>query len=149
MEKFVWTDEYNLNIHIIDEQHKHFFEIVNQIYDLIKDKTVTKTDIIKIVNDLINYGYYHLSTEEKYFNQYLYSDRMSHMKQHEMFRKQTADYVAHLEKSDVDLVKLSLEIDNFAKNWLSHHILVNDRQYVSFFKQNKIDLIQTMPAFQE
>jgi len=74
---------------------------------------------------------------------------MSHMKQHEMFRKQTADYVAHLEKSDVDLVKLSLEIDNFAKNWLSHHILVNDRQYVSFFKQNKIDLIQTMPAFQE
>ncbi len=38
MNKFVWTNEYSLGVGVIDDQHKHFFEIVNQIYDLLEKK---------------------------------------------------------------------------------------------------------------
>ena len=38
MNKFIWTKEYELGVEIIDTQHKHFFEIVNKIYDTLGNK---------------------------------------------------------------------------------------------------------------
>ena len=38
LNKFIWKDEYGVGIQLIDEQHKHFFEIVNKILDLADNK---------------------------------------------------------------------------------------------------------------
>ena len=85
---------------------------------------VHREEILKTMEDLIEYGYYHLSTEEKYFNQYDYSRRSEHMASHNLFRKQAAEYLARIEAEEslIDLKKLTFEVDNFAKDWLSHHI---------------------------
>ena len=61
------------------------------------------------------------------------------MTYHEAFRKKTTEYSAKIDNADTDVSALALEINDFAKDWLSHHILVADKQYVTFFKQNKID----------
>jgi len=137
MNKFIWTDEYSLGINVIDEQHKHFFEIVNIVYDVLDKSNATKEELLKIIDELIKYDYYHLSTEEKYFNQFFYSDMANHMKYHDMFRTQTEEYYNRLEKED--LPKLSLEVTDFAKNWLIHHIMVEDKKYVPYFKEHNIN----------
>jgi len=134
MNKFIWTEEYNLGVSIIDEQHKHFFEIVNRIYDLLEKKEENKEEMIDITKELIDYALFHLSTEEKYFNQFAYADISNHMRAHSMFREKTAEYSEIINKDGTDLSKLLLEIADFSKNWLSHHILVSDKAYAPFFQ---------------
>jgi len=139
MNKFIWTDEYSLGIAIIDDQHKHFFEIVNKIYALLEKESNNREEMLKVVNELVDYAYMHLSTEEKYFNQFSYSDIANHMKYHMSFREKSAEYLERIKKEGEDLPKLLLEIDDFSKNWLSHHILVADKMYASFFKSHGLN----------
>jgi hemerythrin-like metal-binding protein len=136
MNKFVWTDEYSLGIGIIDEQHKHFFEIVNKIYDVVEKSKNDRAEIIKVVDELKNYALFHLSTEEKYFNQFAYSDIANHMKYHAAFKKQTGEFTDRINNAKEDLPKLVVEMADFAQNWLTKHILVADKMYAPFFKQH-------------
>jgi len=138
MNKFIWTPEYDLGIGIIDEQHQHFFGIVNQIYDILEINKGDSADLIKIINELRDYAFYHLSTEEKYFNQFAYSDIANHMKYHMMFREQSDKYFERINSGNEDLPKLALEIADFAKTWLMKHILVADKMYAPFFKEHGI-----------
>ena len=139
MEKFVWSDKYMLGIEIIDKQHQHFFEIVNRIYDMEEVNDTKREDIIKIVNELRDYAFFHLATEEKYFNQFAYSDIANHMKYHTMFREKSEEYSQRVKSQTENLPELALEIADFSKEWLSHHILVADQKYVSFFKAHNIN----------
>jgi len=134
MNKFVWTNEYSLGIGVIDEQHQHFFEIVNRVYDLLEKKTDDRNEILQIINELKDYAFYHLDTEEKYFNQFAYSDIAHHMKAHTMFRVQTQEYSERIKNAKEDLSKLALEITDFAKEWLSKHIIIADKMYAPLFK---------------
>jgi len=138
MNKFIWTSEYSLGIGIIDEQHQHFFDIVNRIYDMLETNRGDSAELVEIINELRDYALYHLSTEEKYFNQFAYSDIENHMKYHMMFREQSDKYSERLNSSNEDLPKLALEITDFAKGWLMKHILIADKMYASFFKEHGI-----------
>ncbi len=139
MNKFVWTNEYSLGIGIIDEQHQHFFDIVNRIYDMLEKGNNEREEIVKIIAELTEYAYHHLSTEEKYFNQFAYSDIANHMKYHTMFRLQTQEYSDRIKDSKEDLPKLALEVTDFAKTWLMKHILVADKMYAPFFKSHGLN----------
>jgi len=134
MKKFVWTNEYSLGISIIDEQHQHFFEIVNQIYDMLEKSKNNKDDLIQIIKELKDYAFFHLATEEKYFNQFAYSDIANHMNAHTMFRVKAGEYSDRINNEKEDLPKLALEITDFAKNWLSMHIIIADKMYAPLFK---------------
>ena len=68
--KFVWDDSFSVEVAEMDEQHKHFFSIVNEIYDLILGGDVQREKLIFHVTDLGNYAAYHLSTEEALFNEF-------------------------------------------------------------------------------
>ena len=139
MNKFIWTNDYSLEINVIDEQHKHFFEIVNRIYDLLAKPNQERTEIVNIINELKDYAFYHLATEEKYFNQFAYADITNHMKYHTMFRLQSDEYTERIKNSQEDLSKLALEITDFAKNWLMNHILIADKKYAHLFKEHGLN----------
>lgn len=139
MQKFVWTDEYSLGINVIDEQHKHFFEIVNNIYDMLESTGDNRQDLIDVIDELAQYAYFHLATEEKYFNQFAYSDIANHMRYHAIFRQKSEEYTDRVKSENEDLPQLAQEVTDFSKNWLSNHILVADKLYAPFFKAHHIN----------
>ena len=64
MPLFVWEDKYKVGVKEFDEQHKKLIELINKLYDAMKQghgKDVLKS----IVNDLFEYTKYHFETEEK------------------------------------------------------------------------------------
>lgn len=136
MNKFIWTDEYKLDIKVIDDQHMHFFEIVNNIYDKLAGDNTDKEELKKVIRELMDYAFYHLDTEEQYFNQFAYADIANHMKAHTLFRKETQEYYDRVKSANEDLNQLALEVTDFAKNWLMKHILVSDKSYAPLFKQH-------------
>jgi hemerythrin-like metal-binding protein len=129
----MWDPKYSVGIKSIDSQHQRFFEIINQIYDLIHLVYFTREDLLAVINELIEYGNNHMSYEEDYFEKFNYPDTKAHTASHDQFRQQVKNYLSEIQKSDSNFATLAANIAEFTKNWLSEHILDLDHYYIQFF----------------
>ncbi len=134
--KFVWTDEYGVGIQIIDEQHRHFFEIVNKIFALADNEQSTKEELFFLASELGNYAMYHLGTEEEYFDKFKYPDAILHVSSHNQYREMIKKYLDRAKNEEAGVKKLVEEVASFSGNWLSHHILEVDKKYTKFFNEH-------------
>jgi hemerythrin-like metal-binding protein len=121
-----WDDKYSVNIPKIDEQHKKFMSIINELHDALMIDQDPKDVIERIVNELVDYTDYHFKTEEHWFEQHNYPDKEAHKDQHDKLRNQVYklrdDFVAN--RIEIDLSVLS-----FLTEWLVEHILTSDMEY--------------------
>ena len=137
--RFVWDDNYSVNVKIIDEQHKNFFNIINRIYDLAEMESPEKADLVYNVTELGNYAFYHLSTEEKYFKEFEYKEAEEHIKSHNVFRGKATGFMDELESADANLPRLAVQMADFCKDWLTGHILVLDKKYTKCFNDHGLN----------
>jgi len=131
---FPWKEEYSVAIPEIDEQHKSITSMLNTLYEaFLKNEHDTK--IGGIVKGLASYARYHFATEERYFSIYGYSDRFAHMAEHAAFIAKVEefknDYAAR--KSD-----LTQKVIDFLREWLIHHILIEDRKYIACLTERRL-----------
>jgi len=138
IDKFVWRDEYSVGIPSIDDQHKQFFLITDEIIDLLLKKDKTMEELRASAFKLGDYASYHLKTEEGYFDHLNYPDAPRHVHEHDLYRQKVAYYLRELEKPEVDVPRLAEEIANYSITWLSHHILQTDKQYTIFFQEHGV-----------
>jgi hemerythrin-like metal-binding protein len=134
MEKFIWSDEYSVGIPSDDEHHKKFFSIANDLIDFVNDQNVTKENLVKAVERLVNYGISHFKEEEAHFDLENYRDAHHHVAAHDVFRKRTERYMRALDEPNADIHQLGSEIATFTIYWLSDHILLVDKQYTIFLR---------------
>jgi len=136
MEKFIWTEKYSVGITLIDEQHQHFFEITNEIFDLIDGKSPEREALFAYLEELGDYALYHLGTEEKFFDEFKYEGAPEHRIAHNAFRETVGKYIDEARKNNADIAKLSENTASFASGWLKNHILAMDKQYAPFFREH-------------
>lgn len=139
MMKFYWDPKYSVNIKSIDIQHKKFFEIINNVFFLLRQKPVDETKVNKIVKDLVEYAEYHLNYEEKCFKETDYPDMATHCQFHNGYRQKIKDYQKKIKQKDSNLIALAQEIAEFAQNWLSEHILATDQKYSQYFLVHDVE----------
>lgn len=139
MEKFIWAEERSVGIKEIDDQHKHFFEIANGILDLTGEDGLLKEDIIKALEELGDYAFYHFSTEEKYFDKFNYQDAPLHIVAHNEYRKAVSGYFEEIKKESADFKKIALGMASYSGEWLITHIAVVDKQYTKFFNERGLN----------
>ena len=123
----VWKDDYAVGVELIDEQHKQLFVIGNKIYDLLENYLLDdKYDkIVLIIEELKEYTKYHFQSEEQYMMQVKYSKLFSHKVEHD-------DFIAKIEETDFNAIDNNQEefirdLLLFVFNWISEHILQNDK----------------------
>lgn len=126
-----WKDEYRLGIEKIDEQHAKLFEIAGRAYELMKDHfSIDKYDqVVAILEELKDYAIYHFKTEEAYMQSIGYRKFLSHKVSHDDFVQKVAD--TDLRKVDENPEQYLLEVLDFIVSWIDHHILGQDRLYVT------------------
>jgi len=127
-----WSRDLELGIKVFDDQHKKLIEMINQLYDAIRDNKV-KSTIDKILNDLVSYTVYHFNTEEEAFRKYGYPDSAKHAEIHEALKRTVGEVKAKL---DSGKEVIGFNIISFLENWVKNHILVEDKKYAPFFKKN-------------
>ena len=134
-----WNDGYSVNVERIDRQHRRLFELINQLHETMNEDEdrgagaylVRELDTMaKVLDELVDYASYHLSTEEKYMLEYEYPDYAKHKEVHGQFLKK-----AQALKGDFDNGRAVFpeEILEFLKDWWSNHVLTVDRKYSTFF----------------
>ena len=132
MEYVRWDKALELGIPEIDAQHKKLVDLTNELYNAVS-KGSDAAALQKILQGLAEYAAEHFATEEKYFDQFGYSDAHAHRKQHEAFVSKVADFYKEFDEGDP---KLPMEMMVFLRQWLVKHIQRSDSQYVPLFEEN-------------
>jgi len=130
MEVFIMyemKDEFKTGIDFIDEQHARLFEIANEAYTLLKnDFTIDKYDkVIDLVDELKDYTVFHFNAEEEYMDSINYKRRFTQKIEHDAFIKKINEVDYKTIDSDPD--KYILELLELLNQWLTGHILHNDK----------------------
>ncbi|MFH2059399.1 MAG: bacteriohemerythrin [Pseudomonadota bacterium] len=138
METFQWKKEFDVGNEEINDQHKKWFEILNDTHNKMLGNI--KSDISKIGPDalkkVIDYTKYHFSFEEKHMLKIGFSDIDRHKKLHEKFIKKVDQIALDLHRGEL---VLNSEIIKVIKNWLIEHILKEDQKFCGFGQKNLID----------
>jgi hemerythrin len=135
--RFIWDDKYSVGIEIFDEQHKHFFELTNAIYDLLEKQNLDRVKLEAAVNDMANYALYHLSSEEEAFKNYPYPDKDKHLQAHEDYRVKIRGLFNKSRIADSQqIMPLTKNVVDFASDWLMSHILLIDKGYSNYLAVN-------------
>lgn len=136
---FIWTQEYSVNVAKIDEQHKEFLEICNNLLDLLDSEAFTNEGALTSIGRLGDYASYHLGTEEEFFIETKYPDASPHIEAHNQFRAKTKYFTKQVRDKNIDPREIVKEVANFAGDWLLDHILNMDKKYSKWFNDHGIN----------
>lgn len=127
-----WEDSYSVGVSHIDEQHKIFFGILNELNESVF--AMKSQDVLgKIFKELSDYSNYHFDTEEKYFADFNYDGAQPHIAEHKNYIKRLGEIEA---KIGADETKTALELIDFMEDWMVHHIDVMDKGYTKCFQDH-------------
>lgn len=131
VEMLVWKDDYAVGVEIVDEQHKHMFEIGNRVYRLLKDDfCVDKYDkASEILDELKQYTRYHFETEEQYMLDSKNKGYFIQKVEHDKFLEKLDEF----ELGDLDEIsdKDIEDLLTFIFEWVLDHILKKDKEMMS------------------
>ena len=126
-----WDDSFSVNVREIDLQHQKLVEMINKFYEHV-GKDIDKA-FRTLLDSMVEYTKYHFSTEEKYFEKFTYPDSASHTDVHKKFTEKVLDVRSRLNQGKA---VITMEITNFLKDWLTHHIKEDDKAYGKFFNDH-------------
>lgn len=138
-ESYVWTQEYSVGVEEMDEQHKQFIKLSNDVLAYVKtcaNDTFNSDELLTVITRLGDYALYHLGSEEEYFKQFACENTDHHIFIHNQFRETLKDFLARYRSGVTDHCRLAEEIASFCVTWLLTHILTMDKQYTACFHKN-------------
>ncbi len=86
-----------------------------------------------------DYAVYHFDTEEKYFDQFGYSEAENHKDEHKNLLEQVTSFKTAYDEGktrrDGSESIINVDLYYFLKDGLINHIQISDRKYVPLFKE--------------
>jgi hemerythrin len=138
-----WQEEYTVEVHEMDLQHKTLFEKANALYVLLRESSpwielspkkehIPKQHILETLEDLIEYTRYHFESEEKLLEKHKYEAIGKQQKEHAFFVSRLSSFENDIEKNRRNAKKRFIGL---FKDWFVNHILQLDRQYSSLINK--------------
>jgi len=88
-----------------------------------------------LLDEIVDYTYYHFATEEKYFRLHCYPRFDVHKSEHDLMRNLVADLKRKFDANDEMIITESMGL---LKDWLSDHVLGSDQKYGTFLNEQGI-----------
>ncbi len=122
-----WRDGFKIHLGQLDREHKHLFTLVRKL----ELETVDKT-----IQELLNYVVTHFTNEHKLMEEAGYPAFADHLKLHEAFSNELADFLASNEEWNDDRVQV---LRKFLNKWLIGHIMVHDLRFGNWYREHQGD----------
>lgn len=144
----LWKPEYILDIDVIDEQHKGFFDICLKsamLCESARAKPIQLHDVIHVIFSMRAYAFKHFHTEETLLLKYGYPRIYGHVCQHDIFLRSLQEFTAELHEHQAKAPSAGQEaflacanhINEYLTNWWGEHILNVDLDYARFIRERK------------
>lgn len=120
-----WTQDLSVDLKNIDEQHKTWIGIINELHDAMR---AGKGNVVleEILGRVIDFTKTHFGTEEMLMAQVGYADLASHKKLHDEL---IAKVEAIREKKKEGKLGLSIEVLETLRTWIIEHVQMVDKKY--------------------
>lgn len=130
MSRFQWNDSMSVGSELIDSDHRALIDLINRVGESACD-TADPVDCAEILDSLIAYVEYHFAREEKMMEAAGYPEVEHHRAEHAGFTNHAYQLRREfdLDATAIDTAALSV----YLRNWLNHHILIQDMQYKPCF----------------
>ncbi|OHC75010.1 MAG: cyclic nucleotide-binding protein [Rhodospirillales bacterium RIFCSPLOWO2_12_FULL_58_28] len=132
--KFLWRDEYAINVQEMDKHHRKMFEMADHLSQSVKDGS-NRSVIEDALKFLIGYTKLHFESEESLMARYGYPATESHTVKHERLIKKVDEMKGHLWDSNNGV---NNEFIEFLKDWIISHILTEDVKYAVFLNNKGV-----------
>lgn len=135
---FQWKERYMLDLADIDTQHQKLFDIGSRIYYLTQanDDHDHYDEITSVLSELLHYTEYHFKYEEDLLKQHAYPELPAQTKEHAYYIEKINSIAAR----DIDDNQQGAieEIVDFLSQWITSHIVFEDRKYAAYLKEKGV-----------
>lgn len=121
----------------IDNQHAHYYRLINDFVFLSKNLHVDKAETVKFFSEIIEYTVLHFDTEEFFMRSINYPDYEKHVKIHDKFRASIEKQAEELEKV-TNISKFADMFSEWIGAWFATHITTVDLKLAEYCKTHKI-----------
>lgn len=125
MAYFRWTNELDVIVEEMNDQHKVLIAIMNDIFEL-NAHGVSKFKILRKLNELVSYTCKHFRDEETYMESIQFTGRKNHKIIHEHLMRELTFFIEDFKANHEALTE---KFFNFLNNWLVTHIEHTDNKY--------------------
>lgn len=129
-----WDASLSVGIAVIDEHHKHLFDLVNDLFQVVAKQRGAK-EVARVLKALDLYARIHFTAEERMMEQYQHSGLKHQHRQHRLFGEKLQAFYAQLH---VNPLTTQYDVLEFTRHWLVTHILEEDSQLA--------ELAETVPV---
>lgn len=126
---YTWREKYRFHIDRIDEQHGILFDLIDTLESALASDERWMV-LHSLLEEIQHWAKIHFSVEESLMEILAYPDLDDHLASHVGFLRMLESKKAKSLKEDV-----AAETAVWLREWLSHHIDVEDRKYVSHFRR--------------
>ena len=123
----VWKPEYDLGIHIIDEQHRGIVTIINSLYYGAQSRCI-KNILAPTIGMLHSYADIHFQTEEFFLDTIKYPEAANHRLLHQSYTSKLAGV-----EREISVDKDPHQLMDFIKSWWLGHICEEDMLFRDVF----------------
>ncbi len=127
MSKLVWTEQTNIGIEEVDQQHKKIVAYINQLGDAYYSGLSRKQQG-KIIKKLVEYTIYHFKSEENLQERAGYPFLKAHQKAHVLYAQSILDFQSRFENGE----DISKDMEGLLAKWFFDHLKHDDRDFVQY-----------------
>ena len=123
---YKWNDSMSVGVPLIDNDHRALIHLINRLHESVSAQDAY--DILdSLLNRLLDYVDIHFMREERLMEACGYTEAVGHNEEH-------AAFIAHMHglrntvNAETTLSQIG-DLTEYLKNWLNHHILIQDMAY--------------------
>ncbi len=128
-----WQDSYSVDHPQLDQQHRTLVQMVNDLHAAMSAGQVQQA-LGGILDKLVGYTVQHFRTEEQLMAQAGYPYLESHRKLHADLTNKALEFQKSFQSG---ATAINARLASFLREWLTTHILQQDRQYAPFVGKRK------------
>ena len=132
MALLTWYDSFSVGIEKIDDQHKKFFELVNDVYSAMETNKGSAA-IDQILKELQDYVVYHFNTEESWMETCNYPEIEDHRRIHREAVMEVNKLILQYQQVKKEIL---FDLLKFLSDWIRRHILEIDRKYIPYLQKD-------------
>ena len=129
-----WRDGFKIGVAQVDQEHRHLFTLV---------RALNLDSVDQTVEELLDYVVTHFSNEQELMEKSGYPAFEQHLKLHEEFAAQVADFLGSGVEWSEDRVQ---ELRRFLNKWLIGHIMTHDLRFGKWQASHSIAAHVTTPV---
>ncbi len=129
-----WSSDMSVSVKDMDSQHQVLVDMINKLHEaMLAGKGGQEINLI--VDRMVDYTQRHFKAEENILQAQQYPKYVQQKKEHDAFVLKVLEFKRDLQSGKIGL---SVQVSNFLKDWLTHHIMVEDKQYGKYLNSKGI-----------